>query len=284
MRFSVSPFSLPAAPRQAVAVSVSGKRGPQGSHCQGFGQASFASSAPAQCFFFTAFRFGRLFSFQKYPDMVPACFGGRLADSFLLVVFSSKIPAFSLESEAECVISYTNLLILSLKHYHPILWTRILLLPGDAFRFSFKWCCKSKSCTHITEKSGLGPILHPEKNVCEMLSGVFEESLSFPSTTLFPSTELPAVCGLLDVLCTFQGLQSVWWWWLIKQSAPEVRKSCYKFLITENHYLCLCSNSWSLHGTCQLSCSSPTSVTQSDISGKLRISLQNNFISLNIFK
>lgn len=184
MRFSVSPFSLPAAPRQAVAVSVSGKRGPQGSHCQGFGQASFASSAPAQCFFFTAFRFGRLFSFQKYPDMVPACFGGRLADSFLLVVFSSKIPAFSLESEAECVISYTNLLILSLKHYHPILWTRILLLPGDAFRFSFKWCCKSKSCTHITEKSRLGPILHPEKNVCEMLSGVFEESLSFPSTTL----------------------------------------------------------------------------------------------------
>lgn len=81
--------------------------------------------------------------------MVPACFGGRLADSFLLMVFSPNTRTSTWVKGWMC----NPLVILISLYYHwnhcqPILWTTILLLPGDAFRFSFKLCCKLKSCTH----------------------------------------------------------------------------------------------------------------------------------------
>lgn len=82
-----------------------------------------------------------------------------------------------------------------------------------------------------------------------------EHQLCLPFLLILSSGSIPSRSGfnrkLTYLLCPLQVLQSVWWWWHVKERGPEVHKSCYKFLITKNHYMCHSSNSWSLHGTHQ---------------------------------
>lgn len=49
-----------------------------------------------------------------------------------------------------------------------------LVLSGLHSDFLLDYVADSRDRTYITEYHGLGPILHLERNVCELFSNVFE--------------------------------------------------------------------------------------------------------------
>lgn len=236
--------------------------------------------------------------------MVAACFGDRLADSFLLVVFSSNTSPFTWVWGWMC-----NLLVILISLYYH--WNTASPFYGIASfsclempsGFPLNYVANSR-VAHTQQNNPCWVPFCIQRGMSVRYLPVYlkKESLGFSSTTLFPSTELPGVSGrssyrqecvshiraeevgskcrsagehqlclpfllilssgsipsrsefnrkLTYLLCPLQVLQSVWWWWHVKERGPEVHKSCYKFLITKNHYMCHSSNSWSLHGTHQ---------------------------------